>query len=326
MLRKRLTKIVAAIALILASSVPLLAEDYPSHPISFVVGFAPGGGTDLVARLISKELQERLRQPVVVENRSGAGGQIALNYVAKSPADGYRVTFGSAATLAMAYGTMKEKLPYDPNGFAPIARVVDIPFVLIVNPAIPVTDLRSFIDYAKGQQQPLKMATTGAGTNHHVYAAMLSEMSGFKFLPVAYRGSQPAMTDVLAGHIPCMFIDLATALPLIQDGKLRAIGVSTKNRVAAAPDIPSLAEAGLPDFDAASWFVVVAPLGTPSTTLDRLHAELKAVMAMPEIQKAVIDMGMVPVDSAGMDDLRSFIRKEVNRWTELIDRIGIKPE
>ena len=326
MLRKRLTKIVAAIALILASSVPLLAEDYPSHPISFVVGFAPGGGTDLVARLISKELQERLRQPVVVENRSGAGGQIALNYVAKSPADGYRVTFGSAATLAMAYGTMKEKLPYDPNGFAPIARVVDIPFVLIVNPAIPVTDLRSFIDYAKGQQQPLKMATTGAGTNHHVYAAMLSEMSGFKFLPVAYRGSQPAMTDVLAGHIPCMFIDLATALPLIQDGKLRAIGVSTKNRVAAAPDIPSLAEAGLPDFDAASWFVVVAPLGTPSTTLDRLHSELKAVMAMPEIQKAVIDMGMVPVDSAGMDDLRSFIRKEVNRWTELIDRIGIKPE
>lgn len=326
MLRGCLKRAVTAATLVLALGTPLFAEDYPSHPISFVVGFAPGGGTDLVARLISKEMQERLRQPVVVENRSGASGQIALNYIAKSPPDGYRVTFGSAATLAMAYGTMRDKLPYDPNGFAPIARVVDIPFVLVVNPAVPVTDLRGFIEHAKSQSQPLKMATTGAGTNHHVYAAMLSEMSGFKFLPVAYRGSQPAMTDVLAGHVPCMFIDLATALPQIRDGKLRAIGVSTKNRVAAAPDIPSLAESGLPDFDAASWFVVLAPLGTPTTILGKLHTELKAVMAMPEIQKAVVDMGMVPIDSSGMDDLRSFIRKEVNRWTELIDRMGIKPE
>jgi tripartite-type tricarboxylate transporter receptor subunit TctC len=323
----RLSRLLAAPAFVLVLNGPLSADTYPVRTITFVVGFPAGGGTDLAARVIGKKLEERLGKPVVIENKSGAAGQLALSSVSKSPSDGYQLALGSSATMAMAYGLYKEKLPYDPNAdFVPIAQVADVPFVLVVNPRLPAANVAELVAYVKSQKDPVAFATAGPGSSHHLYGELLNELTGMKLTPVPYRGSLPAVTDVVAGHVPLMFVDLPAGLALIREGKLRALGVSSKARLAAAPEIPSLSEAGVPEFDAASWFVMLAPRDTPSDVTSKLHDQFKAIMAMPDVQRAILDMGMVPVVTTSTDDLRKYIRDEVVRWTGLIDRLGIRPE
>jgi tripartite-type tricarboxylate transporter receptor subunit TctC len=311
---------------VLAASIQgVLADAYPARPVTIVVGFPAGGGTDLASRVIAKKLEERIGKPVLVENRSGSAGQLALGYVAKAPADGYQLTLGSSATMAMAYGIHREKLGYNPNeDFVPLAHVADVPFVLVVNPTIPAANLTELVAFSQRQREPMTIATSGPGSTHHLYGEMLSELTGMKLLPVPYRGSLPAVTDVIAGHVPLMFVDLPASLPLIREGKLRTLGVSSKGRLEAAPDIPPLAEVGVPEFDAASWFVMLAPRGVPADIVSRLHGEFTAIMAMPDVQRSIVDMGMVPVVSAPQNELRKFIGAEITRWTNLIDHLGLR--
>jgi tripartite-type tricarboxylate transporter receptor subunit TctC len=323
----RFLRVLAASILVLALDGLVFADTYPARMITFVVGFPAGGGTDLAARIIGKKLEERLGKPVVIENKSGAAGQLALSSVSRSPPDGYQLALGSSATMAMAYGLHKEKLPYDPNAdFVPIAQVADVPFVLVVNPKIPAANVAELVAYVRSQKDPVTIATAGPGSTHHLYGELLNELTGMKLSPVPYRGSLPAVTDVVAGHVPLMFVDLPACLSLIREGKLRALGVSTKARLAAAPEIPSLSESGVPDFDAASWFVMLAPRDTPSDVTSKLHEQFKEIMEMPDVRRAILDMGMVPVVTTSTDDLRKYIRGEVSRWTGLIDRLGIRPE
>ena len=238
------------------------AEDYPSRPVTFIVPFAPAGGTDILARLFGQILEQRLGKPFVVENRPGAGTVLATNYVAKSPPDGYTIMM-SVSSLAIN-ATLYKKLPYDPaKDLALVALIASVPFVLVVNPSLPVHSVEDLITLAK--QRPLSFGSGGIGAFHHLAGELFASMTGIKLTHVPYRGTMPALNDVMGGYIQLMFSDLGPALPLINAGKLRALAVTTTTRFAALPDVPPLAEAGVPGFDAAAWQGVIAPAKRPRT-------------------------------------------------------------
>ena len=237
--------------------------------MTFIVPFAPAGGTDILARLLGQKLEQRLGKPFVVENRPGAGTVIATNFVAKSPPDGYTIMM-SVSSLAID-ATLYKKLPYDPaKDLALVALIASVPFVLVVNPSLPVHSVDDLIKLAK--QRPLSFGSGGIGAFHHLAAELFGSMTGIKMTHVPYRGTAPALNDLLGGYIQVMFSDLGPALPLIKAGKLRALAVTTKQRFAALPDIPPLAEAGVPGFDAAAWQGVIAPAQTPKD--DRRQTQL----------------------------------------------------
>jgi tripartite-type tricarboxylate transporter receptor subunit TctC len=307
-----------------AATWPLAARaqmrDYPNRPITFVVAFPPSGGGDFLARLLGNKLADRLGKPFVIENRPGAGGVIGTNYVAKAAPDGYTIMMSTSSLAINA--TLYKKLPYDPaKDFMSVALIASVPFVLLVYPSLPVQSVPDLVKLAK--EQPLNYGSGGVGAFHHLSAELFSSMTGIKMTHVPYKGSAPALNDLLGGHIQLMFSDLGPALPLIRAGKLRALAMTTTERSAAAPEIPPLAEAGVPGYDAAAWQMVIAPANTPREIVARLNAELNAIVAFAEVRKQFTDIGMNPIGKGSPEELDRFVKSEIVRWGTVIQAAGI---
>lgn len=296
------------------------AEDYPSRQVSFIVPFAPAGGTDILARLLAQKLEARLNKPFVVENRPGAGTVIATNFVAHSPPDGYTIAM-TVSSLAIDV-TLYKKLPYDPvKDLALVALIASVPFVLVVAPSLPVNSVDDLIKLAK--QRPLSYGSGGIGAFHHLCGALFASMAGIKLTHVPYRGTAPALNDLLGGYIQMMFSDLGPALPLINSGKLRALAVTSTHRFASLPDIPPMADAGVPGFNAAAWQGVIAPAATPKDILNKLNIELNAIVALDDARSRMADLGMIPVGKGSPDELQRFLESEITRWGKVVEAAGI---
>jgi tripartite-type tricarboxylate transporter receptor subunit TctC len=299
------------------------AQDYPTHSVTIVVPFTPGGSTDMLARMLGQKLEQRLGKTFVVENRPGAGTLIAASAVAKAEPNGHQLMMAPSSTMAVN-PTLYRKLPYDPTtDFIPLAGLAQVPFILMVNPSLPVHSLEEFIKYAKERPGQLSFASVGPGVPHHLYAEVLMSMTGIAMTHVPYKGSAPALNDVVAGHIPLMFSDIPPALGMLRAGKVRPLGVTTRSRVPALPDVPSLAEAGLPEFNLAGWHMLVAPGKTPRNVVERLHTELIRILALPDVTAEIPRLGMLAFDNPSVDGLQGFVKSEIVRWGQVVQRAGI---
>ena len=299
------------------------AETYPSRPVTVVVPYAAGGGLDLVARLLAQKLTERTGQSFFVENRLGAGGVIAANSVAKATPDGYTLFAASSTQLAIQV-TLHKALPYDPaKDFAPVALVASVPFVLIVNPSLPVKTTGDLVALAKERPGQLSFGSSGVGGPPHLYMELLQTMTGTKMTHIPYKGTSEAILDVVAGRVPILMSDVAPATPLIAAGKVRALGVSSTTRVAALPDVPPIAENGVPGFDAVAWLMLVAPAAAPPEIVDKLHADLKAIVATPDTQQKLVTLGVIPIDTPPVPALREFVKSEIVRWGKVVEHAGL---
>ena len=312
-----------AFALIGASVAPVRAQDgdYPNRQVNFIVPFAPGGGTDILARLLGQKLSERFGKPFVIENRPGAGTVTAAVQVARSAPDGYTIMMATSGTMAMNT-TLYRKLPYEPGkDLVLVALICHVPFVLVVNPALPVASVADLIKLAK--ERPLSYGSGGAGAFHHLMGELFKTTLGIAMTHVPYKGTLPALNDVVAGHIQLMFSDLAPAYPLIQSGKVRALGVTTAQRAAAAPEIPPLAEVGVPGFDWAAWQSVAAPGGTPKEILAKLNGAVNAAVAEPEVTKQLVGLQFLPIGKGLPDELERFVNAETARWAKVLVQAGV---
>jgi tripartite-type tricarboxylate transporter receptor subunit TctC len=259
----------------------------------------------------------------VVENRPGAGSVIGTAAGAKATADGYTLVMAGSGSLAIS-ATMYKKLPYDPvKDFIPITLGGRIPFVLVVTPSLPVHSVTELVAYAKDNPGRLSFASGGPGSPHHLYGELLKSMTGIEMTHVPYKGSAPALTDVIAGHVPLLFSDTVPSLPQIREGKVRALGVSTAVRLPSAPEIPPIAEAGVPGFDAAGWGVFSVPAGTPKEVVGKLQTALASVMALPDVQQQIIKLGMIPGAAASPAELKRFIDSEIARWGKVVTQAGL---
>jgi tripartite-type tricarboxylate transporter receptor subunit TctC len=302
---------------------PASAQTYPSRPVTIVAPYAAGGGADLIARLMAQKLSERLGQSFVVENRLGAGGVIAANSVARATPDGYTLFMGASTQLAIQV-TLHKTLPYDPAAdFMPVALVASVPFVLIVNPSLPVHSVPELIALAKQKPGQLTFGSSGVGGPPHLFTELLKTMTAIEMTHIPYKGTAQAMTDVIAGHVPIIFSDLAPAIPQLKAGRLRALGISSAVRFAGMPEIPPLAEAGVPGFDAVSWLALVAPAATPAEVIDKLHAAVKQIMAEPPVQQRFVDLGNIPLTSPPPDELRRYVKSEIVRWGDVVRKAGL---
>jgi tripartite-type tricarboxylate transporter receptor subunit TctC len=299
------------------------AQAYPTRVTTLISPFPPGGASDALCRMLGSRLADRLGKPVVVENRPGAGTVIGVTAAARAAPDGHTLVLSGSAGLA-SHVTVYKKLPYDPaKDFAPVALIAQVPLVLVVHPSLPARSVLELIKMAKEMPGQLSYASGGSGSPHHLLTELFKSLTGIQVTHVAYKGTAPAVTDVVGGHVPAMFSDPVPALPLIREAKLRALGVSTKTRLASAPEIPPIAESGVPGLDAAPWTMIVAPAHTPKEIVNRLHAELKSIVALPEIQQEIVKIGMIPLDSPPPVELQPFINSEIVRWGKIVQQAGI---
>ena len=263
--------------LVAAAATRAPAQEYPTRTVTIVVPFTPGGSTDVLARLFGQQLEQRLGKPFVVENKPGAGMQIGTSAVAKAAPDGYTLLVAPSSAMAVNV-TLYKKLPYDPaKDFAPIALLAHLPFVLVVNPTLPVNTVAELVKYAKERPGQLSFGSGGVGASHHLYGELLKSLAGVAMTHVPYKGTVPAITDVVAGHIQVLFSDVPPALPLIKAGKVRALGVTTAKRIAVLPDVPA-DRRDRRRLRLAPWQMLAAPAGTPPAVVERLHAEVKSIM------------------------------------------------
>jgi tripartite-type tricarboxylate transporter receptor subunit TctC len=312
--------------LILLAARPGLAQAaYPSRTIKMIVPYPAGGTTDFLGRLVADQLKSGLSATVVVENKPGAGTTLGADQVARSEPDGYTLLMATSTTLAINK-TLYKKLPYDPlKDFAPIALVAGVPFALIINPTIPAMTLAEFIAYAKSKPG-LAFGSAGNGSPQHLGAEMLKTAAGIDIRHVPYRGSIPAMLDVIAGHIPFMVVDLQPALQQIREGKVRVLGVTTPKRVAIAPDIPTIAEAGLTGYELVAWQGVVAPAGTPGPVVDQLAAQINKLVADPATREKLTAISLEPLPPSTPDSFATYIKSEVERWAVIVKNSGAEAE
>lgn len=310
----------ACLALFLPASVAL-SDGYPVRNVTILCPYAAGGATDILARMLGQGLSERLGEPFTVENRPGAGTMIAAEIAAKATPDGYTLLMGTSTPLAINV-TLHKKLPYDPaRDFVPLALVANVPFVLVVNPSLPVRTTGELVKYAKVNPNKLSFGSSGLGSPHHLYMELFKAMTGTELVHVPYKGSVPALTDVMAGVIPLMFVDLAPSLNLIRAGRVRALGVSSKIRVPELPDVLPIAE-DVPDFEAVAWQMLVAPAGTPKPVIEKLHEALRQIEAQSEMKRKIEQLGMIPIDTPPVADLQTYIKSEIARWGTVVQKSG----
>jgi tripartite-type tricarboxylate transporter receptor subunit TctC len=307
----------------LSLSSPARAQDYPTRQITLIAPWPAGGAVDAICRAVAQPLSERLGKSVVVENRPGAGSVIGTAAGAKASPDGYTMVMAGSGSLAIS-ATMYKKLPYDPiKDFVHVALGAKVPFVLVVNPSLPVRSVAELVAYAKENPGKLSFASGGPGSPHHLYGELLKSMTGIEMTHVPYKGSAPALTDVIAGHVPILFSDTVPSLPQIREGKVRALGVSTAVRLPSAPDIPPIAEVGVPGFDAAGWGVFSLPAGTPKEVVAKLQAALDAAIALPEVRQQIIKLGLIPGSASSPEELQRFINSEITRWGKVVTQAGL---
>lgn len=296
--------------------------DYPAHNVTIVVPFVPGGTTDLMGRLLAARLEQRLGKSFIVENKPGAGALTAAVGMARAAPDGYTLMISPSSAMATNV-TLYKKLPYDPLAdFVPLALLVRTPFALAVNPSLGVTSVADLIARAKTKPGALAFASPGPGTPHHLFAELFQTLTGTQLTHVPYKGVAPALNDVVAGHVQLIFTDIAPALGMIQEKKLLALGVTSKARVAALPNVAPLDD-NVAGFDATSWQMAIAPAATPPAIVTKLNAEIGAVMDAPDIAKQMVEMGMLPVEPASSDALRTFVKSEIDRWGAVVRQAGI---
>jgi tripartite-type tricarboxylate transporter receptor subunit TctC len=308
-------------ALALLASGPIRAETYPGQTIKLIVPYPAGGTTDLLGRMIADGLQTGLGGTVIVENKPGAGTTIGAEQVARAAPDGYTLLLATSTTLAINK-TLYRNLPYDPvKDFTPIALVAGVPFALIINPTLPAKTLSEFIAYAKSNPG-LAYGSAGNGSPHHLGAEMFKTAAGIEIRHVAYRGSVPAMLDVIAGHIPFMVVDLQPALPQIKEGKLRVLGVTTAKRVDVAPDIPTLAEQGLTGFELVAWQGVVGPAGLPRPIVDKLAAQIGRLVDNPATHDKFKSLALYSLPDSTPDSFAAYVKSEVDRWATIVKASG----
>src|SRR6476646_890117 len=316
---KRLALLVLAGLAVGVPTAPLVwAQDFPTRQITLIAPWPAGGAVDAICRALAQPLSERLGRSVVVENRPGAGSVIGTAAGAKAAPDGYTMVMAGSGSLAIS-ATMYKKLPYDPvKDFIPLTMGAKIPFVLVVNPSLPVHSPAELVAYAKANPGQLSFASGGPGSPHHLYGELLKSMTGIEMTHVPYKGSAPALTDVIAGHVPLLFSDTVPSLPQIREGKVRALGVSTAVRLPSAPEIPPIAEAGVPGFDAAGWGVFSVAAGSRKKEVGKLQTALAAAVALPDVQQQIVNLGMIPSGISSPEELERFIGSEIARWGKVV--------
>lgn len=303
---------------------PAAAPAWPTKPIRLVVGYAAGGATDVIARLVGGKLGETLGQQVVVDNRAGANSNLGAEAVARSAADGYTLYVFTIANTINA--SLYEKLGYEPQkDFEPIGLMAKVPNLLVVNPALPIKTVADYVKYAKEQPQGITFASSGSGSSIHLSGEMFKMTGKLNMLHVPYRGSAPAVTDLIGGQVQSMFDNAPSALPHVQGGRLRAIAITSAQRSPMLPDLPTVAESGFPGFDVQSWFGLAAPAGTPRAVVERINVEMNKVLAMPDVRKRLADLGATP-DPGTPEQFRTWIGAEVKRWQGVVKQSGAKAE
>ncbi len=298
---------------------------WPSKPIRYIVPFAPGGTTDILARTVGEKLSIALGQQVVVENKAGQGGSVGSGELARAAPDGYTIGGGTISSHGIN-ATLYEKLSYDPvANFAPITLYATQPNVLLVHPSVPATSVKEFIDLVKANPDKYSFGSAGTGTSQHISGEMLKTMAGLKLQHIPYRGSGQMLPELLGGTLPVAFDNLATALPHMKAGKVRAIAVTTAKRSSVAPEVPTFAESGFPSYELSSWQAVFAPAGTPKPIIDRLYSEISKILKMPDVQKRLTELGL---DLSGMppDELAALVKSEVPRLGKIVKDSGAKAD
>ncbi|HSQ03278.1 MAG TPA: tripartite tricarboxylate transporter substrate binding protein [Burkholderiales bacterium] len=303
----------------------LHAQSYPAQAIRFVVPFPAGGPLDIVARAIGQELNRSWGQPVIIDNRPGAGGNIGADYVAKAPPDGYTILMGAVSTHAINV-TLYSRLPYDPiRDFAPVTLVTSVPNILVVHPSVPAKTVRELIAVAKARPGQLNFGSGSTGSAGHLAGELFKTMAGVDMVHIPYKGAGPAVVDLLAGHVSLMFDNLASALPNIKAGRVRAIAVTTSRRSPFLPELPTISEAGLPGFDIGTWFGVFAPGGTPRDIVVRLNAEIVRILNTPGMKERLANLGAEPMGNQP-EQFAAFIKSEIPKYAKVIKASGAKAD
>jgi tripartite-type tricarboxylate transporter receptor subunit TctC len=300
---------------------PATAQDYPTQSVTILVPFAPGGGTDVIARAVGHKLEQRLGKTFVIENRPGAGTTIAAAATAKAAPDGHTLMQATSGTMAMN-PTIYKSLPYDPDkDLVPVALVAGVPFILVVHPSLGVKSVADLVKVAK--ERTLSYGSGGVGAFHHLNAELFSSMLGIKMTHVPYRGSVPAMTDLVAGHIQVLFVDIGPSIELVRAGKAVALGITSAETAAAAAEVPPLAKVGVPGFDTTAWQMMIAPSQTPRPILARLNTEINAIVRTDEISKQFVGLGLIPIGKGSLEELAAFVKSETTRWSKVIRDAGL---
>ncbi|HEX5129547.1 MAG TPA: tripartite tricarboxylate transporter substrate binding protein [Usitatibacter sp.] len=313
-----------ALAALLLAAVPLAAhaQSWPDRPVKIVVPFGPGGFTDVAARILQKELGASLGQPVVIENKPGAGSTIGTAEVANAKPDGYTLVMVSTTHVISPH--LYKQIPYDPiKNFTPVMKLAEGPYVLVVHPSLPAKNVAELIALAKSQPGVIDYASSGNGSAQHLVGALFSSSAGVKLNHVPYKGSNQAMNDVIAGNVKVSFVGVPNALPNLANGKLRALAVSTAKRYGELPDVPTIAEAGVPGYDATVWLGLLAPAGTPREVVQKINAEIGKVLSTPDAKKLMASAG-VDVSTAGPDEFARLLASELDRWGKVVRETGAR--
>ena len=300
------------------------AQAYPSKPIRWIAPFPPGGPVDLLARTVGQKLSEAWGQPVVIDNRPGAAGNLGVDLAAKAPPDGYTLVIVPTGNIVVN-PALFPNLPYKQSDLAPVTMLATVENVLVVNPSVPASSLRDLVGHAKANPGKLTFASPGAGAQAHLAGELLKLNAGIDMVHVPYKGTGPALNDLLGGQVSMMFSQLSSALPHVRSGKLRALGVASPKRSAVLPEVPTIAEQGFPSFEAVSWYALMVPAGTPAEVVRKLHAESARILRLPDVKEKLAGLGADPVGNAP-EELAASIRSESARWAEVIRKQGIKAE
>ncbi|WP_460873642.1 tripartite tricarboxylate transporter substrate binding protein [Paralcaligenes ginsengisoli] len=324
LVRSLILALAAMGATLTASSAAAKSDSYPSHPVKIIVPYPPGGPADIVARALSAKMGASMGQTFVVENRSGAGGNIGTEEVARAVPDGYTLLLGTNGPLVVNV-SLYDKLPFNPlKDFAPISQVATIPLVLLAHPSVPVNSVQELIAYAKAHPGKLTYASSGMGSGGHLAGALLASMAGIDIIHVPYRGVAPATTDLLAGHVNFMVGGLLAALPSLKSGSLKALAVVTPQRSVLEPGIPTVAESGLPGFEIVSWYGVLAPGGTPKPIIDKLHDAIIAALQKPDVDDMLFKKGGLEKVAGTPQQFTATLQREIPQYARIVKLTGAK--
>jgi len=311
-------------ALLLVATATAHAQGYPTRPVRLIVPTSPGGGTDITARMIAPKLSEYLGQQVVVDNRAGAGTIIGNELVARAAPDGYTLLMGISSLTIIPH--IHAKLPFDVGkDYAPVSQVVRVPNILVSHPSLPARSVKELIGFARTRPGQLNFGAGSAGSNPHLAMELFLSMTGLKMVHVPYKGQGPALIDLLAGHVSLMMASILSALPHVKNGRLRAYGVTSTKRAAVAPDVPAIAEAGVPGYEVVQWFGILAPANTPREIIVKVHAGVVRAVQDPAIRERFISDGAETVGSTP-EEFAAVIRADLSKWSKVIKNAGIKPE
>ena len=319
----RLLRLGAALACLAASGA--MAQGYPNKPIRFIIPFPPGGGTDFIARVVGQKLQQRLGQPVVLDNRAGANGIVGMSVIKDAPPDGYTLGISSAGPIAVN-PTLYDKLSYDSvKDFSHITNLVNYPLLLVVNPSVPANNMAEFLALARAKPGGLFYASPGSGNSGHLAGELFNSLAKVKTTHVPYKGQGPAVADLLAGQVQALYSSIPSVLPLVKEGKLRAIAISTKQRLSSLPDVPTIAESGVPGYDAYAWIGLIGPANLPKEIITRLNTEVVAILKDEATRAELLSQGGIAVGDSP-EHFAGYVKEEIAKWGAIVRSANIKAD